>query len=209
MVDVLRKHVAPQYRVLVDGKAFLNTTINDGVLYFTAGQIELMRNLMQYANRRTTWVSDYYIGYYLSPTDEDWDLIQQEVADLEDTLMGNNNVIWGYADRYAEALEEFDLPAGVSDILCAEVPEGEVWEITGMVLVMNSLTCNQIRVGFFADTVRVFVNGFAAPTSNVHYPFSMDVILKEGDRMFGRFYNMTLNDDGHVFVWGSKMEVPA
>ncbi|GAH01275.1 unnamed protein product, partial [marine sediment metagenome] len=129
MVDATRKHIAPQHRVLVDAKAFLNTEINAGVLYFTPGQIELMRNLMQYANRRTTWASDYYIGYYLSPTDEDWNLIQQEVADLEETLMGNNNTLWGYSDQYYDVLQDLSMPAGVEDMYGSVVPEGEVWEV--------------------------------------------------------------------------------
>lgn len=208
MIDVLRKHVAPQSRVLVDAKAFLNPQFADAVLFLTGGHIELLRNLVQYANRRSTWVSDYYIGYYLSPDDTDWNLIQERVAELEYKLMGSNNVIWGYADRYGEAKEELSMPAGNSDLLGLEVPEGEVWEITGMSIVAVSATINELRVGYFADTERINVNGVLAPSTNVFYPFGMDLILKEGDSVFWRFYNMTLNDDVYCYAWGSKMEIP-
>lgn len=209
MTDFSRKRVAPQHRVLIDGKAFLNTTINAAVLYFTPGQIELMRNLMQYANRRSTFVSDYYIGYYLEPDDADWNLIQQEVADLEETLMGNNNVIWGYKDRHAENPSNTSMPAGTSDILGALVPEGEVWEVTGMSCTAISATCNRMRVGYKADTTFMFAGEKIDPGSDVLYSFPMDVILKEGDRLFWRLYGMTLNDDAYGFGWGSEMEVPA
>lgn len=205
----MRKHVAPQHRVLVDAKAFLNTTIAAGVLYFTPGQIELMRNLMQYANRRSTWVSDYYVGYYLSPDDTDWDLIQERVADLEETLMGNNNVIWGYTDRLADYKTEGSMPAGNSDILGTVVPEGEVWEVTGMSFETVSATCTGVRLGYETAEERIIVNNQLSVVTNTIYSFGMDLILRHTDKCFWRFYGMTLNDDVHCYAWGSKMEVPA
>lgn len=208
MIDVLRKHVAPQYRVLVDAKAFLNTQIRPAVMYFTPGQIELMRNLMQYANRRTTFVSDYYIGYYLSPDDADWNLIQAIVADLESVLMGNNNIIWGYADRYYENIEDVAMPAGVQDKLGAVVPEGEVWEVTGISVIHSSGSINRVRVGSLIGAEYVNIGEKLAPDANTLYTFPCDVILKEDDRLFWRFYNLTLNDDVFCYAWGSKMEVP-
>lgn len=208
MVDFTRKHVAPQNRVLVDAKAFLNPQFADAVLFLTGGHIELLRNLMQYANRRTTWVSDYYVGYYLSPDDFDWDLIQRRVAELEYTLMGNNNVIWGYTDRYADSVTELSMPAGNSDILGAVVPEGEVWEVTGLSFETTSTSCTGVRVGYDAGATRITVNDVLTVAPSTVYPFGLDLILKEGDRCFWRFYGMTLNDDVICYAWGSKMKVP-
>lgn len=208
MVDVLRKRVAPAHRVLIDGKAFLNTTINPAVMYFTPGQIELMRNLMQYANRRETFVSDYYIGYYLIPTDADWNLIQQEVADLEETLMGNNNILWGYSDQYYDVLQDLSMPAGVQDMYGSVVPAGEVWEVTGMSFIHSSATINRVRIGFLDGALYVTVGEVMAPAASTLYSFNMDAILKEGDKLYYRFYNLTLDDDVYGWAWGSKMEVP-
>lgn len=208
MVDVTRKHVAPAHRILVDAKAFLNPEFSDAVLYFTGGQIELMRNLVDYANRRTTFVSDYYIGYYLSPDDTDWNLIQQRVADLEETLMGNNNVIWGYTDRYYDLVTDTAMPAGESDKLSTVVPAGEVWEITGMSVIVTSASCNRIRLGPYISASYVNVGEKLAPASDTLYSFPICATLKEGDRLFWRFYNLTLNDDVYCYAWGSKMEVP-
>lgn len=208
MIDVLRKHVAPAHRILVDAKAFLNPEFSDAVLYFTGGQIELMRNLVDYANRRTTFVSDYYIGYYLSPDDTDWNLIQAVVADLESVLMGNNNVVWGFSDRYYENIEDESMPAGVQDKLGAVVPEGEVWEATGMSFIHSSGSINRVRVGLLIGSEYINVGEVLAPDANTLYPIHCDIILKEGDRLFWRFYNLTLNDDVWGWAWGSKMEVP-
>lgn len=208
MVDVTRKHVAPEHRILINAKTFLNTEFNDAVLFLTGGHIELMRNLVAYASRRSTWVSDYYIGYYLSPDDTDWDLIQRRVAELEYTLMGNNNVIWGFTDRYYEVIAELSMPAGVEDKLGTVVPEGEVWEVTGMSFIHSSATINRVRVGSYNAANYVNVGEKLAPAISTLYSFPMDVILKEGDRLFWRFYNLTLNDDVYCYAWGSKMEVP-
>lgn len=208
MVDVTRKHVAPEHRILVNAKTFLNTEFNDAVLFLTGGHIELLRNLVAYASRRSTWVSAYYIGYYLSPDDTDWDLIQRRVAELEYTLMGNNNVIWGYTDRFAEPVSDTSMPAGTSDILGALVPEGKVWEVTGMSATAISATCDRMRVGYKAGDTFIFVGEKIDPGSDVLYTFPMDVILKEGDRLFWRLYGMTLNEDMYGFAWGYKMEVP-
>jgi len=208
MPDITRKHVAPQYRVLVSAKTFLNPTFPDSVVFLTGGHIELLRNLMQYANRRTTWVSDYYIGYYLSPDDFNWDLIQERVAELEYRLMGNNNVIWGYVDRYADILAETSMPAGISNIYGATVPEGEVWEVTGLSFTALGGTCDRIRAGFETAGGQVIVIEKLLPVADVMYNYNVDMILKEGDKVYFRFYGMTLNDDVYAYAWGSKMEVP-
>ena len=207
MVDVLRKHVAPAHRILVDAKAFLNTEFDDAVLFFTGGQIELMRNLVDYANRRTTFVSDYYIGYYLSPTDADWNLIQASVADLEGTLMGNPNTIWGYHDTYLEEIVEPDMPAGNSNIDGATVPEGEVWRITGYSAQIISATCTGWWLVVDSSPDDCIVDAMYGPATGIVYPEKLDVVLKEGDHLYGRFYTMTLNDDAYLYLWGYKMKV--
>lgn len=208
MVDVLRKHVSSEQRILVDAKAFLNTEFRDACLFFTGGHIELMRNLVEYANRRSTFVSDYYIGYYLSPDDTDWNLIQQSVAELESVLMGTNVVVWGYTDRYYENIEDDSMPAGVQDKLGAVVPEGEVWEVTGISFIHSSGSINRVRVGSLIGAEYINVGEKLAPDANTLYYFPCDVILKEDDRVFWRFYNLTLNDDVFCWCWGSKMAVP-
>ena len=208
MVDVLRKHVAPQYRILVDAKAFLNTTINDAVLFFTASQIELMRNLVDYANRRTTFVSDYYIGYYLSPDDTDWNLIQGIVADLEGKLMGNNNVIWGYESVYVEAKYNGALPAGDPFLYGATVPEGEVWRLSGAGVLVESASCTKIVFRGVVGGKTIWFTDINTPISGFLYRLQIDIILDEGSYLYAQYSDTTLNDAGRLFLWGHKMEVP-
>lgn len=209
MVDVTRKHVAPQHRVLVNAKAFLNPEFADGVLFFTGGQIELLRNLMQYANRRSTWVSDYYIGYYLSPSDADWNLIQQRVADLEEVLMGNNNVIWGYKEAYSEVKTSITLPAGIDYIYSATPPEGELYRIHNLAFVVGSATCTRAQFYGFIDGRHILFTEQLTPVTMQLYPYSKDIIVQEGGYMYLKLYGLTLNDDVWVYWSGYKMDVPA
>lgn len=208
MIDVLRKHVSSQQRILVDANAFLNTEFRDACLFFTGGHIELMRNLVEYANRRSTWVSDYYIGYYLSPDDTDWNLIQQSVADLEGILMSTNVTVWGYTDRYYENIEDLSMAAGIQNKLGTVVPEGEVWEVTGISVMHSSGSVSRIRVGNLIEAEYVNVGEKLAPDANTLYSFPCCVVLKKSDRLFWRFYDLTLNDDVFCWAWGSKMAIP-
>lgn len=208
MTDFSRKRVAPQHRVLIDGKAFLNTTINDAVLYFTAGQIELMRNLMQYANRRSTFVSDYYVGYYLEPDDADWNLIQQEVADLEETLMGNNNVLWGYEDTLRVKVVEPDAIAGTNILETGVVPEGKVW-IVNLVRGWNATSqSSSTNIGVYSDGSNYPLDDLVTPPSGSDVRFTGTLPLKEGDKIRFTSWGTTLNDDLYLIVVGSIMDLP-
>ena len=75
-------------RILIESARILAPQFDDGLLCITGAQIEMLRNLMPYLKRRSTFVSSYQVGHYFIPNDADWDDIQAIVADLEETLMG-------------------------------------------------------------------------------------------------------------------------
>lgn len=80
-------------RVLIETDRVLNPQGVDSLLCITAAQAEMMRNLCQYLRRRSTFVSQYDEGYYLAPTEAEWDDILEIVAELEETLMGCEDII--------------------------------------------------------------------------------------------------------------------
>ncbi|GAG68913.1 unnamed protein product [marine sediment metagenome] len=209
MVDVTRKHVAPPHRVLVDAKAFLNTTIDAGVLYFTPGQIELMRNLMQYAGRRSTFVSDYFIGYYLSPTDADWNLIQAEVADLEETLMGNNNVIWGYNDRITEDLGGIKSGDGQYAKMSTAVPAGYVHRIEAISIRNNTMARGGTGIWLYDGSDYYSMAYELSPSLSVPLIAAGPFTLKEGDQVNIRMGSCLDGDNIEAGLWGYQIEVPA
>jgi hypothetical protein len=60
------------------------------LLIVTDDQIEVLRNLVNYAHQRRSW-NDETIddARYYMPSDEDWDDIEALVSDLEDKLMSD------------------------------------------------------------------------------------------------------------------------
>lgn len=75
-------------RVLIDVGRVLDPQSGDSMLCITGAQLEMLRNLTQYLHRRTTYVAEYHDGYYLCADNEDFDAIEAIVAELEETLMG-------------------------------------------------------------------------------------------------------------------------
>lgn len=74
-------------RVLIPVEEVLNSAFGDCLVCLTGGQLNLIRNLLQYADRRSTFVSEYHERYYLAPTTEEWDALQAVVAELERNMM--------------------------------------------------------------------------------------------------------------------------
>lgn len=97
MPDVLKRHKYAVNRILIPAARILSPEFNAAYLYFTGSHIELMRNLLDYANRETTFVDEYHEGYYYSPNDSDWDSLRAIVAELEEILM---LVHMGYYNAY-------------------------------------------------------------------------------------------------------------
>jgi hypothetical protein len=75
-------------RVLVETQSVLAPLYSDVLLCIDGGQATLLRNLLDYAHRRSTFVSEYGTNTYLAPTNEEWDALQATVSNLEGQLMG-------------------------------------------------------------------------------------------------------------------------
>lgn len=75
-------------RVLIPVADVLGDPRPDMLICLTGVQASLLRNACEYLHRRSTFVSEYHDGYYLAPTDQEWDEIEGIVADTEDILMG-------------------------------------------------------------------------------------------------------------------------
>lgn len=97
MTDVERHEGYKGTRVLIATERVLTPQFRATLLYVTGGQLEMLRNLMMYLHRVSTFVSEYHDSYYLSPTVAEWDNLQAIVAELENMLM---EVTLGFYDAY-------------------------------------------------------------------------------------------------------------
>jgi len=86
--------MAREIRSFVYGREYIPASLAESstcrLLIVTDDQIEVLRNLVNYAHQRRSW-NDETIDderYYM-PSDEDWDDIEALVSDLEDKLMSD------------------------------------------------------------------------------------------------------------------------
>ena len=208
MSETERRRSYAESRVLISSDAILTTTFDDGDLYFTGEQIELMRNLIQYANRIDSYVAEYEPGYYLTPDDSDWDDIQAIVADLEETLMGNPNTLWGYGERVAQQIDVIGSPAGDRELNTTPVPSGHVQRIKTITVLDSTSAVTAVILKAVNGTFTHFLDVYAAPAANALSLWKGDYVLAYGDYIQATFYGCTLGDNLYLQVNGYEMNVP-
>jgi len=92
MTEAERKRTYYRPRILISVDDVLESTFTDSLVCLTGAELNILRNLVQYAEREANWVSEYHTHYYLTPTDEEWQTLQALVAELEQKLMGCDDI---------------------------------------------------------------------------------------------------------------------
>lgn len=196
------------HRVLIDSARILDPQFDDAVIYVTGAQLEMLRNMTQYLIRLSTYVSDYQPGYYLSPTIEDYDTIVAIVADLEETLMGNPNTIWGYKDRFVDQQFEWGTDPTPTDCVMDPVPAGYVYVVEHWTI--QHLGGAPLGVILYIDEgggAPVLYTAPALPSAEIVYQLA-HLTLKEGDSLIFRVHGLAGDKTCSMFVWGHMMAVP-
>lgn len=93
MTESWRRKTYYNKRVLVETSRVLNPQFSDTLICLTGAELEILRNLTQYVHRRSTFASGYTKDYYLAPTNDEWDVLSAIVADLEEKLMGCDDIL--------------------------------------------------------------------------------------------------------------------
>ena len=204
MSEVERRRQYTETRVLIDSVKILSPTFDDGDLYFTGSQIELMRNLMQYANRIESYVAEYEPGYYLTPDNDDWDDIQAIVADLEEVLMGNPNTLWGYADRYARIQSDQSDTLGAFTINLPAVTAGYVYTVLGVGVLRTVNIGSYARVQLVASTIPITLEDIDIGALSRMYPSTREIVLAPGDNIRVIYNGSTVDEYLFTSAWGYK-----
>ena len=195
-------------RVLIETARVLDPQFADAVVFLSGAQIEMLRNVTQYLNRLETYVTEYTPGYYLAPTVEDYDDILEIVADLEETLMGNPNTIWGYKDRLEHRITETSIGDPVTYAETPSVPAGYVH-------VVENISAHHTDGGTCGVTLTVEVGGAdpilytapALPTNDV-VTLPSNVTMKEGDYLQWAVTGLASTKLAILRVLGYTMVVP-
>jgi len=208
MSEAERRRSYAESRVLISSDAILNTTFDDGDLYFTGEQIELMRNLMQYANRIESYAAEYEPGYYLTPDDTDWDAIQAIVADLEETLMGNPNTIFGFLSRTMWQDIKDPADAGTNTVYLEWTAPNTLHVINGITVFNATSTITTITIELVRGAITYYLELYDAPFGGKPYHWEGKLYLLDGDYVRASFYGCTAGDVLYLQAHGYSMSVP-
>jgi len=207
MSDVERRAKYRYAGVLIETARILSPQFDDAVVYLTGAQIELLRNVSHYLNRRNTYVSEYQPDYYLWPTDEDYDDILEIVADLEETLMGNPNTIWGFQDIYIESPTETSVGAGTTVVEGSPVPEDEIWIVTNAVLRHSDDTSRVAGLEVFHNAMGHILEASLALAPWELLKWQNLLWLAEADYIKGYVTALANDKVAYLSILGYKMNV--
>lgn len=195
-------------RVLIGTQDTLDSDFLNAIVHITGGQLNILRNLMEYAARRESFVSEYRDAYYLMPTDIEWSALESVVADLEGVLMGNINTIWGYKSHLKENIGDTLTSDGTYQSKAGPVPTGEIW-------IVEMITCRNLGgdrgvVQLIVEDggVTSYVYSNPSPVAYIADVWTGKLTLRNGDYA-GVVCNGCLDGDIiQASVWGYKMDIP-
>lgn len=195
-------------RVLIETAHVLVPEFADAVVWLSGAQLQMLRNITQYLNRQETYVDDYMPGYYVTPDADDYDSILEIVADLEETLMGNPNTIWGYADQYYDPTNVQSTGAGSTILETDPIPSGYVAVVYHWVAWHLGGTTVGIKVNAIVDATTIPLYDEAAIPHQEYVTQITNVVLKEGDYMTVKFTGLPDTEWGYLRMLGYSMIVP-
>jgi len=89
-------------RVLIETQDVLSSPFPSALLCLDGSELNIVRNLLAYAHRRSTFVSEYRADTYLAPTEAEWDDLQAVVAELESKMSGCQDIYQVFLDMLAQ-----------------------------------------------------------------------------------------------------------
>ncbi len=201
------QHSYVETEVLIDSARVLSSSFPSIGVVLAGNELEILRNMLNYATRRRTFVGAYHDNYYLVADDDDWLDIESIVAVLEEKLMGNDNVLWGYGEQLVIREDNTTTGAGAFVQSHDDVPADEVWIVTG--------------VSFFSDKATGIVNIYArAPVAAIGLVATQSMsinkyvappigrlVLEEGDNIEFSWSGLSASQRIISNVWGYKMNV--
>ena len=195
-------------RVLIDSERILDPQFDDAVVFLSGAQVEMLRNVTQYLRRLETYVDERHLGYYITPDATDYDDILEIVADLEETLMGNPNTIWGYAAQWAEWLGETKSGDGAFFAVTAAVPADYVYVLQSA-FVRNATTAKPAAsITAYVDAKDYTLARALTLAGTAPLEWNGCITLKEGDYIKMYIAGCLNGDSIRSGVVGYKMVVP-
>jgi hypothetical protein len=152
----IKNYYAP--RIVLSVADFLAPLLPECTLVLLdAQELLILKNLVQYAERRVTWAQEYRDTTYLTPDVETWDAIQAKVAELEGKLMTNCEELADLLERIADALDshtsEFQTMATAQGLVAPAIEAQTTATVTELQSTVTELQQIAANVSDAADVV--------------------------------------------------------
>lgn len=207
MVYNVRRRSYTWNRVLIESARLLDSEFDPVSFTATGAQVEMLRNVMAYLNRISTYVAEYEPGYYLTPTDEDYDAIQAIVADLQDKLMNGGAPVSDFDDRYSEYLGETKSGDGDYVSESTPVPEGKVLILEHAHFINYTGTRGEMIMLVYDGSTEYPLQYLPSIPAMELFYWSGRLTLKEGDYFVVEQENCINGDELDAGIWGYTFDV--
>lgn len=207
MAQIVRRRGYRWDRVLIESARLLDPQFDPVSLTATGAQVEMLRNLMEYLKKTSTYVAEYHKGYYLTATVEDYDSIQAIVADLQDKLMNGGTPVSDFDDRYSEWLGETKSGAGTYVGESTPVPADKIL-ILEHIFFSNITGTRDDLMMYVEDESNGYVLEFSltVPAGEL-FPWDGRLTLKEGDVIVIEQEGCQDEDEIIAGIWGYTFDV--
>ena len=196
-------------RILIESDDILTPSFAGSTVVLSGAQIELLRNVVHYLDRRSTFVEKYNTLNYTTPDNDNWDDISQIVADLEEKLMGNENTIFGVYEGWTQWLGGTQSGNGTFSALTTGVPSGYIYVVQGVTIKNDTAVRGLTSIGFHDGSNYYYMKAEIPSAAAIPVTNKAPMVLKAGDKVRVIMQSCLDGDVISAGVWGYKMKIPA
>lgn len=195
-------------RMLIEASRILDSQFDRIGLELTGAQVELLRNATILFHEQDVFVDTYHDGYYLNASDADYDDVLAVVADLERKLMGDENTIFAYNDRYFEQRITSSHAGGAQYMETTPVPVGYLYAIQQISMIQMETSGEPRVLRASVATGSVYLARWPNTVLSIPSILPAHLVLKETDRLRADWYGTNVDELLKMTVWGYMMKVP-
>lgn len=116
-------------------------------------------------------------------------------------------LLWGYTDRWIEAVEDAANGGANATILTTAVPPGYVYVLEGIHAYHDAAAAKDLAVYLYGDSTILYLYPQASTDPDVYFTWDGRITLGEGDRVGAIAYAAGVGKKVYLAVWGYKMGV--
>jgi len=208
MTEEERRHPYRYDRVLIESARVLDPQLAPVTVCLSGAHVEMLRNIVHYLDRPTTFVDTYEEDTYLVPDEADLENVATSVAELEYALMGNDNLPFGINERLVETYVVAKDGDGTFEANSSAVPAGYYWvvECAALSNFSGQRGTAFVSVVHAAGTFYAAIKNLLPQYERVFTP--KPLTLSPGDYVRFSQGNVLDLDSLRCGVWGYKIKIP-